>query len=154
MLSPNCRKGNAMSERYGSEEDLRAIDKVRDDHIAALNAGNAAAWAALFADDGVQMPPNGAANIGKKVISSWSSAFLSEFRVQFALTVDEVRTLGEWAFERGGYVIKLTPTAGGSSIQDNGKYITIYVRSPGDTWKMARDIWNSNNPPPGMQHPG
>lgn len=139
-----------MTERHESEADLNAIDRVRNEHIAALNAGNAAAWAALFADDGVQMPPNAPANVGKEGIGLWSKGFLSAFRVQFALTVDEVRTLGDWAFERGGYAITLNPAAGGPSMQDSGKYITIYARSPNDTWKMARDIWNSNNPPPGM----
>jgi hypothetical protein len=33
---------------------------------------------------------------------------------------------------------------------DIGKYLTIYQRKLGDSWRMARDIWNSNNPPPGM----
>ena len=35
-------------------------------------------------------------------------------------------------------------------MQDIGKYLTIYQRKPGDSWRMARDIWNSNNPPPSM----
>ena len=59
-------------------------------------------WAAQFADDGVQMPPNAPANVGKAMIGPWSNAMLSQFRVQFALSVDEVRVLSEWAFERGG----------------------------------------------------
>ena len=33
---------------------------------------------------------------------------------------------------------------------DAGKYITVYERRPDDSWAMARDIWNSNNPLPGM----
>jgi uncharacterized protein (TIGR02246 family) len=138
-----------MGERSGSEADLKAIDEVRDNHVGALNAGNAGGWAAQFADDAVQMPPNAPANVGKKMIGAWSAAFLSQFRVQFSLTVDEIRILGEWAFERGGYQIDLAPAAGGLSMQDNGKYITIYRRGPSNSWKMARDIWNSNNPPPG-----
>ena len=136
--------------RCGSEADLSAIDKVRDAHVAALNVSDASAWAAQFADDGVQMPPNAPANVGKAMIASWSHAMLSQFRVQFALSVDEVRVRGEWAFERGGYTIGLSPTAGGSLVRDSGKYITIYERKPADTWRMARDIWNSSNPAPGM----
>jgi uncharacterized protein (TIGR02246 family) len=136
--------------RYGCEADLSAIDNVRDVHVAALNLNDSSAWAAQFADDGVQMPPNGPANVGKAMIGPWSHAFLSQFRVQFALSVDEVRVLGEWAYERGGYTISLSPTAGGSPVRDSGKYITIYERKPADTWRMARDIWNSSNPPPQM----
>ena len=125
--------------RYGSEADLSAIDNARDAHVAALNLNDSRAWAAQFADDAVQMPPNAPANVGK-MIGPWCHAMLTQFRVQFALSVDEVRVLGEWAFERGGYTISLTPTAGGAPMRDSGNYITIYERKPADTWKMARDI--------------
>jgi uncharacterized protein (TIGR02246 family) len=137
-------------ERTGSETDLEAIDRVRAAHVAALNAGDAEAWAAQFTDDGVQMPPNAPVNAGRTMIGSWSRAFLDQFRVQFGLEVDEVRVLGDWAFERGGYTISLHPKAGGPPMQDIGKYITVYQRKPGDAWRMARDIWNSSNPPPAM----
>ena len=136
--------------RYGGEADLSVIDNVRDAHVAALNRNDASAWAAQFADDGVQMPPNAPANVGKATIGPWSHGLLSHFRVQFALAVDEVRVLGEWAFERGGYTIDLNPTAGGPPMRDSGKYITIYERKPADGWRMARDIWNSSLPAPGM----
>jgi uncharacterized protein (TIGR02246 family) len=135
-------------ERTGSETDLEAIDRVRAAHVAALNAGDAEAWTAQFTDDGVQMPPNVPANVGRATIEAWSKGFMDLFRLEFALVVDEVRVLGEWAFERGGYTISLDPKAGGPRMQDTGKYITVYQRKAGDTWRMARDIWNSSNPPP------
>lgn len=138
------------AERIGSQTDLEAIDRVRETHIAALNAGDVEAWVAQFTDDGVQMPPNAPANVGRTMIGSWSRAFLDQFRLRFSLAVDEVRVLGEWAFERGDYTISLNPKAGGPTMQDIGKYITIYQRKPGDRWRIARDIWNSSNPPPGM----
>jgi ketosteroid isomerase-like protein len=69
--------------------------------------------------------------------------------VQFALAVDEAHVFGEWAFERGSYAISLSATAGGSPMQENGKYVTIYQRTSADQWRIARDIWNSSNPPPG-----
>jgi ketosteroid isomerase-like protein len=84
------------------------------------------------------------------MIRLWSQVFLEPFRLQFALEVDEVRVLGEWAFERGRYTISLFPKAGGRPMEDVGKYITVYQRQPGDTWRMARDIWNSSNPPRAM----
>jgi uncharacterized protein (TIGR02246 family) len=136
--------------RIGNDGDLKAIDVVRDAHVAALNAGDARAWTTQFTDDAVQMPPNAPANVGGSEIASWSQAFLDQFHVHFALAVDEVLVLGEWAFERGGYTISLTSKAGGPRMQDTGKYVTIYQRKPGQAWRMARDIWNSNSPPPAM----
>jgi uncharacterized protein (TIGR02246 family) len=127
-----------MGARYGDEVDLLAIDKVRDIHVGALNSGNADAWVGLFSDDGVQMPPNAPANVGKEDIGHWSRGLLNNFRVQFGLTVDEVRVLGDWAFERGDYAISLTPAAGGPSMQDRGNYVTIYQKAVGEEWQMDR----------------
>ena len=62
---------------------------------------------------------------------------------------DEEKAGAEWAFERGTYTITLTPKTGGDPIRDDGKYITLYQRQADGTWRMARDTWNSNNPPPG-----
>ena len=79
--------------RHGNETDLKDIDRVRDSHVAALNAGDAKLWAAQFTEDGVQMPPNAPANTGRAMIEAWSHSFLGQFRVQFALTVDEMHVL-------------------------------------------------------------
>jgi uncharacterized protein (TIGR02246 family) len=135
----------------GTEADLEAIHTVREAHVASLNAGDADTWVSLFSDDGVQMPPNAPANVGRDLIGPWSRAFLGVFRSAFALSVEEVRMAGDWAFERGTYRITLTPKAGGEAIQDRGKYITIYQRQPGGAWRIARDIWNTDNPLPGTR---
>jgi ketosteroid isomerase-like protein len=95
------------------------------------------------------MPPNSPANAGREAIRAWSQAFLGAFRAAFALTVAEVQVAGDWAFERGGYDIALTPRAGGPPVQDHGKYMTIYRRPSEGPWRMARDIWNSDHPLPG-----
>jgi uncharacterized protein (TIGR02246 family) len=124
------------------------LGKTRQAHIAALNAGDAHRWAACFAADAVQMPPNQPPNVGAESIRAWSGAFLAAFAVKFSLRPDEVTHTGtDWAFERGTYTIILTPATGGTPARDTGKYITIYQRYADDSWVMARDTWNSNNPP-------
>ena len=136
---------------HGRDEvALAAIDGRRDAHVAALNAGDADGCAAQFTEDGVQMPPNTSANEGRSMIRSWSQAFVDQYRSQFAPTVNEVRVAGDLAFERGGYTISLDPKAGGPPIQDVGKYIMVYQRESGGTWRIACDIWNSDSPLPGM----
>ena len=127
---------------------LEAIDRTRDEHVAALNANDADAWVRCFTADGVQMPPNDAVNIGVENIRAWSKGMLSAFRVEFSLDAEEVELAGErWAFERGGYTIALSPAAGGAPLRDSGKYVTIYERQADGSWLMARDIWNSDQPP-------
>lgn len=137
-----------MTETAGSKLDLDAIDQVRNRHVAALNAGDAGAWSSEFAEHAVQMPPHFPANVGAKAIQGWCGGFLSMFRCRFSLDVDEVRVAGDWAIERGRYTIKLTPSGGGAAIDDFGKYITIYEREGESRWKIAHDIWNTNQPIP------
>ena len=130
--------------------ELEGLDSLREAHVAALNAGDGDAWVACFTADAVQMPPNAPANVGAENIRGWSGGMLAVFGVEFALSPEEVQPAGpEWAFERGTYTITLTPKTGGDPIRDVGKYITLYQRQADGTWRMARDIWNSNNPPPG-----
>ena len=124
--------------------DLQAIDRVREAHVASLNQGNVDAWVGVFSEDGVQMPPNAPANVGRAMIRAWSHAFMDPFRLEFALSVDEVEIAGDWAFERGGYRVALHPKAGGHTFRDEGKYLTLYERQTDGQWGIARDIWNSN----------
>jgi uncharacterized protein (TIGR02246 family) len=131
----------------GSPAELDAIGRVRQAHVAALNRGDVEAWAELFSEDGVQMPPHVPANVGRPAIRAWSEGFLAPFHVDFALDVDEVRVGDEWAFERGRYAIALTPKGGGPPIGDRGKYVTVYLRRARGSWQMGRDIWNSDAPP-------
>lgn len=139
-----------MMKKPDTVDDVGTIRRVREAHIAALNAGDADAWVSLFTEDGVQMPPNVPANVGRERVRSSSRTFLGAFRPAFAVPVAEVRVAGDWAFERGAYRIALTPKSGGEPIQDVGKYITIYQRLPGGTGGIARDIWNTDHPLPGM----
>jgi ketosteroid isomerase-like protein len=74
--------------------DVEAINNVREAHIAALNDDDVDAWVAAFTDDSVQMPPKAPANLGSESIRAWSQAFLTPFRVQFTLFVEEVQVAG------------------------------------------------------------
>ena len=128
------------------ESDATVIDSVREAHVAALNARDAAGWTGVFTADAVQMPPNAPANIGRANIRSWAEAFLGAFSVKFALSVTELQVAGDRAIESGAYTIAMTPDAGGPAMEDVGKYITVYQRDAAGDWAVARDIWNSDRP--------
>ena len=131
------------------QTELEGLDRARAIHVAALNAGDANAWAACFATDAVQMPPNQPPNVGTQRIQQWTQGFMAAFRAEFSIVPHDVELAGpDWAFERGSYEISLTPRAGGDALRDSRKYLTIYRRAPGHEWLMAHDIWNSDNQPP------
>ena len=53
----------------------------------------------------------------------------------------ELDAQGETAIEVGRYILKTDRGA----VADQGKYIIIWKHS-GGTWKLHRDIWNTNQP--------
>ena len=62
---------------------------------------------------------------------------------------EEIVVAADWAFTRGTYSSTFTPRAGGEPVQENGKSLWILERQADGSWKYARAIWNSDNPPPG-----
>ena len=58
----------SQQEQSNPQADVEAINHVRAAHIAALNDGDVNAWVAAFTNDGVQMPPNAPANLGRESI--------------------------------------------------------------------------------------
>jgi ketosteroid isomerase-like protein len=52
--------------------------------------------------------------------------------------------LGDWAFERGGKVEKVTTRSTGDVNVTHGKHINIYQRQTDGSWKIARRIRNFN----------
>ena len=97
--------------------EAQAIDRTRETHVDALNRGDGGGWAAAFADDAVQMPPNAPANVGKDQIRAFCGAMLGAFGAEFSLAPEEVQIAGpDCGVERGTYNITLTPKGGGEPI--------------------------------------
>ncbi len=128
--------------------DTAAVEKLRADFAAAYGAGDAARLSELYTADAVLLPPNQPPVEGRQAILANFQGVFSQFNATFVITSQETRFGGEWAFDRGGYQVKLMPTSGGKEIEDSGKYLVILQRQPDGSWKVARDIDNSNGPPP------
>ncbi|MDA2923146.1 nuclear transport factor 2 family protein [Acidobacteria bacterium AH-259-L09] len=131
--------------------DLEAINGLREEYIAAANAGDVDGWLATLTDDAVFMPPNELAVAGKAAIRSWVvKSFFDPFDIQLSFSHQEVEVAGDWAFVQGRFSYSLTPKAGGEVIEESGKFIDILKRQSDGSFKYARAIWNSDNPLPGQ----
>jgi uncharacterized protein (TIGR02246 family) len=124
-----------------------AVEDIWKEYSASLNAGDLDRWLALWTEDGVQMPPGESAVVGKERIRTRNGAFLDRFTFDMRITNEEVHTAGDWGYARGVFEAKLTPKAGGKPVPIDGKYMTILVRQADGTWKIHRDIFNSNVAP-------
>ena len=129
--------------------DRAAVDKLRSDYQSAFNSNDAAAAGAYFTESAVSMPPNREALIGRQAITDDTAAMFEGMSAELALSSEEVELAGDWAFERGSYTMKLTPKEDGEAMEEKGKYIVILQKQTDGSWKLAREVWNSNDPLPG-----
>jgi uncharacterized protein (TIGR02246 family) len=139
--------GCASHPREDQGDASAAFAPIWKEFAASLGAGDADRWLALWTEDGVQMPPDEPAVVGKERIGARIRSALDQFKFDMTVTNAEARTAGDWAFARGTYQATLTPKKGGNPIAIDGKYMTILVKQPDGSWKIHRDIFNSNVPP-------
>lgn len=123
--------------------------------IIALNArleGTARAhqwdrWSAEFAANPVRMPPNMRPIAGRAAVEAFNRQAPNV--TQFELRVSSIVGTGSMAVASGEYRAaapagkdaagKATP-----ALNEEGKFMQQLARQPDGSWKIVRDIWNSN----------
>jgi uncharacterized protein (TIGR02246 family) len=140
--------GDVVSTEVDIEADMATIDAMRASFAEAMSAGDVDGMMSGYADDAVQMPPNEPAVTGKDAIRARYQADLEQLDMMLENPAEEIIVKGDWAILRGTYVFGGTPKADGEPIQDTGKYMVTWRRQADGSWRVAHEIWNSDNPPP------
>jgi ketosteroid isomerase-like protein len=99
-----------------------------------------------FTEDAIVMVPNKPALTNKPAIRQWNAPIFGQFDLHEESDAREVQVAGEWGFIRAHWIWTLTPKDGGESVEDSGNSIWIVRRQPDGSWKIARGIYNSENP--------
>jgi uncharacterized protein (TIGR02246 family) len=130
-----------------SKEKLPGIDSGRKKYVSAWLAADAEQITNRYTEDAIVLYPNQPAIRGKAAILSYFKTFFQEFRQNnFELLSDEVEIIGSIAYDRGKYKWKGTPVKGGNTIDDHGKYLVILQQQADGSWKVLRDMDNSDRP--------
>jgi len=139
------------AERVAShdpEADKAAIRALIGRAVEVSRAGNAAAWAGLFADGGIYMPANGQEITTRTALEQYAQLYLGQFVLQTTIDPVEVEVFGDWGFARTSVKGTIQSKVGGDPTPDpiriDGKEIGIYRRQPDGSWKLWRLIGNSN----------
>jgi uncharacterized protein (TIGR02246 family) len=134
--------------------DMAAINGVRSAFADAFNAGDVARLATLYAADAIVMPANEPALTGIEAITKRNTDTFTSATMNITITPQETKVMGDWAFDRGEYSMAITPKAANAKpMTDSGKYLVLLQRQADGSWKLARDIDNSNTPMPGLAMP-
>jgi uncharacterized protein (TIGR02246 family) len=115
--------------------------------MSAWQKGTAAEISELYTEDAFVLYPDQPAVSGRAAIFNYFKGFFGEFpKNEFELTSAELVINGQWAFDRGNYRWKGFSPAGKTSAEDNGKYLVVLQRQADGSWKVARDMDNSDRP--------
>jgi uncharacterized protein (TIGR02246 family) len=116
------------------------IEKLNDGWTAAFNKGDAAAVAALYAEDAYVLPPGSGMVKGRAAIEAfWRQA--AQQMTDAKLTTIDVLPLGRSAAREIGTVTLKTKSQPPQEVA--GKYVVVW-RKVGLDWKLAADIWNTD----------
>jgi uncharacterized protein (TIGR02246 family) len=132
--------------RLSEHQALREVHHFLQSAGEAVNHGDVEAEVSRFTRDGVYMWPDGPSIVGRDSLRAWFERRFSRVDVELSAQTQEVRVLGEWAFERGTYVAFIKPK--GTAVVDTvrGKHLNILQRQPDGTWKIARRMRNRDRP--------
>ena len=128
------------------EADTAAVKKWFDESTAALNA-NDGSIVDLGTEDAVVMYADAPAVTGRDALRARQQAIYDQATFEETRSVDEIVISGDWAFVRWAGTGTMTPKDGSEPSVFDRKGIAILQRQPDNSWKMARVIWNSNQPP-------
>jgi len=137
-------------EVFNTDEVRAAIEAIDKKFVEDVNRGNAAAGAAAYTDDAILMPPNHSPLEGKQVIEKYLAEIGSQLQASnFQLSILEVDVQGDTTIVRGTYSYSFTVLGKDAPMEDRGKTLNVWKRQVDGSWKLHRDIWNSNIPIPG-----
>jgi uncharacterized protein (TIGR02246 family) len=117
-------------------------DKVEPRHrvwIAAVNATDIDAYAALVTEDLVWIPPHGEALVGRSAFRAWLRPFFESFAYAFSLADIRARESGGWIAETGRFTSRMTPRSGGGPMAHSGRYLALWRRED-DVWRIDRYV--------------
>lgn len=119
-----------------------AVDRTRNEHIRAVNAGDVGAAVGQFASDGVFLPPGAPALTGA-ALRGWFTQVFGLFHIQgFTIQPDVVEQSGDIAIEHGQWRATFQPKDGSPAMPAGGTYLTVYAQQADGSALILRDTFN------------
>jgi uncharacterized protein (TIGR02246 family) len=126
--------------------DEAALKAVTAAWLDAYNAGDVEKIVAMYAEDGVLMPPHAGVATGHTAIRAFLTADTAGAKAAGVKLVPGAATAGvagDTGWESGSY----TTTDSSGATVDSGSYLSVSRRSNGK-WLYVRDTYNSDRPVP------
>jgi len=140
-----------LSGACSAEADLSASDETSitagvESIIAAANRGDWQAWTDAYAENAVAMPPNSRPVIGRAALQRLLASLPPTSDWEY--DVIDLDGRGDLAFLRGIFTVRMSLPGSEQPTTVSGSSMYIWRRQSDESWKVEREIWNSDDPPP------
>jgi uncharacterized protein (TIGR02246 family) len=136
------------SKKDGTSADLEAINALHQRDMEASKKWDVDTLVSLWSDDIVTLTQGEPPVIGKDANRAAISRLREESSevqiTDYILSFNEVKIVGDWAFEWGTYSGTVKPVAGGDAIRTTGKVIRVLKKDTDGSWKIARAMYDSD----------
>ena len=137
--------GAALAADAAPKQGLMIVDSA---WVKAMLANDAAACAALYADDAVLVLPGSAAIKDGKAIAEAYAGWLAQVKVTEAAVMDtHYLSSGHVSSGWGSFKVTTVPKAGGASTTETGTWCAVAAEKNG-VWKYVSDHASDDPPPP------
>ena len=121
-----------------------AIERATAQMAAAMNSGRVDDAIQLYTTDAIVLAPNAPPMVGHGAIRQFWQAVAGMKMSGVSLTLDQLEVHGDVAIETGSYTMTLTPPGSPDPVNDRGKYMVVWKRQSDGSWKIHRDMFNTN----------
>jgi uncharacterized protein (TIGR02246 family) len=140
--------GVAATTAPDAGEARQAIEASNAKFVDAVKRSDTTTIADNYTDDAIVMSPGSEAWRGRDAVRKGFSGMMTSMPAkEFSLKTDDVIVGGDLAVETGSFDMTMQPK-GGKEMKDKGKYVVVWKRQADGSWKIVRDIFNSDAPPP------
>ena len=144
LVAATC-KGNKVGEK--EQVDLAKIEELHRIDVKASMAQDFETLKSLWTEDAVKLAPGGRGVIGTESIfadmEKYKEAQKNLEILDYIHDWQEVRLLGDWAFEWGYFYGKARDKTSGDEFEEGMKLLRILQKQEDGSWKVARVMWNS-----------
>jgi uncharacterized protein (TIGR02246 family) len=135
-------------KQSAGEKAIRAADQ---EWARVFGAKDVKRSVDLCADNASILGPGAPLVKGKQAITNMFREFfaLPDFKITWRPTNVEVARSGELGYSTGPYQSSFKDPSG-QTLNDHGKYVTVWKKQANGRWKVVYDIFNSDLPSPAV----